>query len=314
LKFKLYIGIDWANDKHDLSTQLPDGTRTFSVIKSSPESIDTWLLDLHKRYKGKIAIALELSKGLIVYALQKYDFVTLFPVKPLMLARYRQAFYPSGAKDDPTDAELALDLLLNYPDKVKSFEQQSVLTRKFAFLVEQHRRLLEDKRRFANRVIDNLKQYYPQPLYWFSHRDSVLFRDFLTKWPSLQKLKRSRENTVRAFFHSYGGNAVTLTEKQIDSINAAIALTSDEAIIQTHQLTTLTLVQQLRAAVLSIRVFDAEINTLFCEVPDAPLFNSLPGTGPCLAPRLFVAFGEVRERFNSAEEIQKYAGIYYQQQ
>ena len=142
----------------------------------------------------------------------------------------------------------------------------------------------------------------------------MLFRDFLTKWPSLQKLKRSRENTVRAFFHSYGGNAVTLTEKQIDSINAAIALTSDEAIIQTHQLTTLTLVQQLRAAVLSIRVFDAEINTLFCEVPDAPLFNSLPGTGPCLAPRLFVAFGEVRERFNSAEEIQKYAGIYYQQQ
>jgi transposase len=72
---------------------------------------------------------------------------------------------------------------------------------------------------------------------------------------------------------------------------------------------TLTLVQQLRTAVLSIRVFDAEINTLFCKVPDAPLFNSLLGTGPCLAPRLFVAFGEVRERFNSAEEIQKYAGI-----
>jgi hypothetical protein len=29
LKFKLYIGIDWANDKHDLSTQLPDGTVFF---------------------------------------------------------------------------------------------------------------------------------------------------------------------------------------------------------------------------------------------------------------------------------------------
>ncbi|MFT4940752.1 MAG: hypothetical protein ACI88A_003810, partial [Paraglaciecola sp.] len=30
LKFKLYIGIDWANDKHDLCTQLTDGTPTFS--------------------------------------------------------------------------------------------------------------------------------------------------------------------------------------------------------------------------------------------------------------------------------------------
>lgn len=31
------------------------------------------------------------------------------------LARYRQAFSPSGAKDDPQDAELALELMLRYP-------------------------------------------------------------------------------------------------------------------------------------------------------------------------------------------------------
>jgi hypothetical protein len=42
-----------------------------------------------------------------VYALQKYDFIVLFPINPATLARYRQAFKPSGAKDDPTDAELA---------------------------------------------------------------------------------------------------------------------------------------------------------------------------------------------------------------
>lgn len=130
-----------------------------------------------------------------------------------MLARYRQAFSPSGAKDDPTDAKLALDLMLNYPEKVKPLEQR--------------RRLVEDKHRFVNRLIDNLKQYFPQPLYWFSHRDSELFCDFLTKWPSLQKLKRSRENTVRALFHSHGGNAVTLTEKRIDAITDAITLTSE---------------------------------------------------------------------------------------
>ena len=35
----------------------------------------------------------------------------------------------------------------------------------------------------------------------------------------------------------------------------------------------------------------------------------MPGAGPALAPRLLVAFGEQRERYGAAEEIQKYAGI-----
>ena len=69
---------------------------------------------LKERFGGTIAVALELTKGPIVYALQKHDFIVLFPVNPSMLAKYREAFKPSHAKDDPTDAELALDLMLRY--------------------------------------------------------------------------------------------------------------------------------------------------------------------------------------------------------
>jgi transposase len=39
------------------------------------------------------------------------------------------------------------------------------------------------------------------------------------------------------------------------------------------------------------------------------LFRNLPGAGPVLAPRLLAAFGEDRERYHSASEIQQYAGI-----
>jgi hypothetical protein len=42
-----------------------------------------------------------------------------------MLAQYRKAFSPSGAKDDPTDAELALDLMLRYPNKIKALKMES---------------------------------------------------------------------------------------------------------------------------------------------------------------------------------------------
>lgn len=38
-------------------------------------------------------------------------------------------------------------------------------------------------------------------------------------------------------------------------------------------------------------------------------FRALPGAGPSLAPRLLVAFGEDRDRFGSASEVQMYSGV-----
>ena len=43
--------------------------------------------------------------------------------------------------------------------------------------------------------------------------------------------------------------------------------------------------------------------------PAFALFQALPGAGPVFASRLLVAFGEQRERYTSAAELQKYAGI-----
>src|SRR5882724_10319762 len=44
-------------------------------------------------------------------------------------------------------------------------------------------------------------------------------------------------------------------------------------------------------------------------LPDYALFDTLPGGGPALAPRLLTAFGEQRERFLAADELQRYFGI-----
>src|SRR5438105_5985123 len=43
--------------------------------------------------------------------------------------------------------------------------------------------------------------------------------------------------------------------------------------------------------------------------PEGSLFGSLPGAGPVLVPRLIVAFGTRRERFEAAEEVQNLSGI-----
>src|SRR5262249_15635068 len=43
--------------------------------------------------------------------------------------------------------------------------------------------------------------------------------------------------------------------------------------------------------------------------PDFFIFESLPGAGAVMAPRLLAAFGSQRERYANAAEVQSYSGI-----
>ena len=181
-------------------------------------------------------MCLELAKGPLVYALQKYDFLVLFPVNPATLAKYRQAFTPSQAKDDPTDAELQLDLLLRHRDKLKRLHPQGVTMRTLQTLVEQRRRLVGDKGRITNRLIYALKQYFPQALEWFKDKDTAVFCDFLSRWQTLKQAKHARRATLEAFFREHNVRYPHIIEERLQAIKTATPLTEDIAVITPHRL------------------------------------------------------------------------------
>ena len=89
--FAAFIGIDWADAKHDICLQAANAARReSSVLAHRPDAIEAWTGTLRQRFQGRpIAVCLELAKGPLVYALQKYDFLVLFPVNPATLAKYR---------------------------------------------------------------------------------------------------------------------------------------------------------------------------------------------------------------------------------
>ena len=309
-QFAAIIGIDWADKKHDICIQVTDTEQRKTYhIQHKADKIDEWARSLHRQYGGPIAVALELSKGPLVSALQKYDFFVIFPIDPTTLANHRKTFTLSGAKDDPTDAEYALDLLLKHTEHFKALNPQSVEMRTLMTLVEQRRRLMNDRVRITNRLRNALKQYYPQALEWFDRIDTLLFCNFIKRWPSLAQARRARKTTLEKFFREHNMNRKALLERRMTAIKSALPLTTDEAVIVPYRLQVLTLVAQLEVALESIRIYDEEIAGLAPQHPDYGLFNSLPGAGPTLAPRLLVAFGEQRERFASAADVQKYGGI-----
>jgi transposase len=308
--FTAFVGIDWADRKHDVCIQSADSQkREFSVIPHKVEAINEWAQSLIQRFGSPIAVAVELSKGPIVYALQKFDGFVIYPINPSTLARYREAFTPSRAKDDPTDAEFAVDLLLRHPERFKPLQPQSLEMRALSSLVEQRRSLINDKIRLTNRLRSALKHYYPQVLDWFDHIDTPLFCEFIRQWPTLTQVKRARKNTLETFFHQRNMRFAQVLEDRLAAIKTAIPLTLDDAIIIPYRLQTQVLIEQLSVTLEGIKQFDQAIEKIACQHADYALFRSLPGAGPSLAPRLLVAFGEQRDRYPSAADLQKYAGV-----
>ena len=62
--------------------------------------------------EGRVAVAVEQRRGPLFHCLsQCLDWMDLYPINPQTLARYRQAFYTSRAKDDPIDSQLLEDCM-----------------------------------------------------------------------------------------------------------------------------------------------------------------------------------------------------------
>ncbi len=309
--FSALIGIDWADKKHDICEIDPNIKSTrYSVIKSSPEAIHDWAMSLKQRFPGKpVAVACELKKGPLIYCLEKYEHIVIFPINPTTVAKYRKAFTQSGAKNDPVDAFIQAEILERHMDKLSHIKPESPDIRALAALVEGRRKIVQDRVDLSNKITAILKRYYPQVLDWFDEKDSIIFCDFVANWPSLSQAKKARKQTLLNFFNQHNSRYPQANERRIKAIRDAFALTDDAGIIEPNQLMVEILITQLRLLVEAVARMDQEIRQRYHQQNDRNLFDSFPGAGPQLAPRLLVAFGTDRSRYNAASELQKYAGI-----
>ena len=202
--FAATIGLDWADKKHDLWIQAGDGGKPdHRVIDQTPEALHEWVAQLRARFpQGRIAIALETSRGAVISALGAYDFIVLFPINPSMLCSYRESFCVSGAKDDRTDAMLLEEYLRFHMAKLRPLEPDTQLTRQLAGLVENRRGLVDERTRLVNQWHSLLKTYYPLMEVLFENMTLPLAAHFLLRWPDLASVQKAGPAALRKFFWS----------------------------------------------------------------------------------------------------------------
>jgi transposase len=304
-----FIGLDWGSRNHAwILEPAGGGKREQGVVENTPEAIADWATSLKRRFGGQpVAVALEQKRGAVVNLLLPYGHLALFPVPGSMSAFYRKTFVPSGAKDDPSDAAWILDLLLRHRDRLRRLQPDDVNTRLLQLLVEDRRQLVDDKTRFKLRLQECLRQYFPQLVKWFDV-ETELVADLLERWPDLPHLQRCHDGTLRTFFrrHHYGE---ALIVQRIADIRAAVPATHDPAVVEAGS----TKARNLAASIATLReqitALERRRDELVAAHPDAPIFASFPGAGRATVPRLIVAFGTVRNRYQSAFQVECESGI-----
>jgi transposase len=310
-EYAAFVGFNWADKKHDIClVDSATGKKEFSVIKHSPQAIQEWATNLQKRFGGRtVAVALEQSRGSLFFALLKYGFLVLYPINPSTLARYREAFSPSRAKDAPTHADYAVELLIHHRDRLKAWMHDDDKTRTLQYLVEHRRRVVSDRTRVSNRMTALLKLYFPQVLEWFPDIRTGMVCDFLLKWPTLEEVKKARRATLEKFFRHHNSARKEALAERLKAIEESQPLTEDEAVISSSVVMMKTLARQMKQAICAIKEFDQQIAQLCASYDDYQLLASLPGSGSVYSSRLLAAFGTDRNRFESAEEVARLSGI-----
>lgn len=305
------LGIDWADQEHLCAIQsIKSKNIDCEKVKNRPEAISEWILKVRASFpNGIIAVAIEQTRGTLIHMLMAYDFFIFYLVNPKAFANYRKAFRPSEAKDDFSDAILLLDYVSKHRDQLRIWLPQAPQIRQLSRLVEYRRKLVCRQTALTNRLTGLLKEYFPQALQWAGALSSPMACLFLKKWSTLKSIQKSKPEAIATFYRKSGCRNRKLIDQRISEIRSAIAITHDPAIIKPNQLMVYSLVLQLRLIAKAIRKFEKQIQSIYWQNPDRPLYESLPGAGPALEPRLAVAFGLDRSRFSSPVEIQQFSGI-----
>jgi hypothetical protein len=164
--YDLVIGLDRSDTKADLCLIDPrTGQRRSEIIATAPEALWEWLLELRQQHpQARVGLCLEQPAVHLIPFLEAYDWITLHPINPITLQKYREAFVTSRAKDDTKDADFLADLLLTHHAKLPVWAPEDSATRGVQQLVFHRRAVVDERTALSNRLIALLKSYFPQAL------------------------------------------------------------------------------------------------------------------------------------------------------
>jgi transposase len=296
-----FIGIDWADEKHDICIMDQKGTAIQQFqITNNQRGFDILRKRL-VRLNDSVRLNIERSDGLLVNWLVRnaYD-VYLTP--PLSLHHRR----PRRSKTDQGDAYLLAHLLRVEDPECRPLYRRSHLVEHLQQLLRAYDDMVQEQRRHGNRLIYLLKQYYPASLRLFCQPYRLVALAFLEKYPTPDLAKEATLDDLRQLLNE--NNYRQADNKALEIYQILQAPAPQAEVVQGMAVHVQLLIPLLRHIYHSRTNLRKQILNLFPAHPDARWWATIPGAQQLTSARLLAWIGDDRGRFPTVNSLQATAG------
>ena len=280
-----------------------------TVVSTEPEELDVWWAALQAAYpQTRLLVAFEQPAPNLVAFFAARPPAAVYALNPSATWAYRRSLVVSHARTDRSDAHHQALYILNHRAELTPWRPPPRAVTQLGRLCEARRKFVDTRTGLTNRLQAVLKRYYPQALA-IMHEDiwRPLNLAFLRRWSSPQALQVARPSTLQRFFHQHGSRSAARWEKRAAVCAALVPLSPEEPLADVIEVSVLAAqIEALNAGVLR---YDGEIAGLFARCEDTALIDDLPGAGPAMAPRLYVAFARYGDVCESAEAFGAAVGV-----
>lgn len=213
--YRFYVGIDWADQKHQVSLRETGAERveekSFDHSGAGLRSMIEWLIKRTDGRANDAAVAIEITRGAIVEALLERGFA-VFAINPKQLDRFRDRHTVAGAKDDRRDAFVLLHSLGTDPQAFRPLRIEDPAIMGLREHARMYEDLKQDLRRLTNQLREQLHRYYSQMLALGSGADEPWVWDLLERAPLPAQGARLKERSVEKILRDHRIRRISAAE------------------------------------------------------------------------------------------------------
>ena len=295
----LSIGIDWADDKHDICLRDAQDRRILAEFIITHDARGVKQLDEMVAALGfqpaHCLVAVETPHGLLVGYLLQTGY-TVYAIPPRAVDRYRDRHRSSGARSDKIDARTLSDILCVDREYHHPIPEDSPLAQENKLVSRQRQKLVQEQTRIKNQLTACLKAYYPAALGLFSSLDCAITWAFLRAYPNAKAAAEPSLAELQTFFEQHGYTCKRKIPEIYEHLQAP-AIPVAEWQVRALQRHMLLLVDLMATITPQVNTYERELTRLLDQHADAFIFRSLLQAGDVTAAWLLGEIGDCRDKF-----------------
>ncbi len=305
-----YVGIDWADQKHDVKILDEHGTLIVGklTIKNNVAGFEQLRSQLRQCSEDLAAfkIGIETPNQLVVDFLLDSGYA-VWAMFPGSMKSFRKRYRSSGARDDDFDAFVIADVLRTDTACWRPVDFGSPAVREIRLLAQAHHDATAWQVALSNSLRSTLKEYYPEYIDFFANVACANALAFLQAYPDFDSARELSQQQLAAFFkehHLRNHNTIVNIYQLLHQKHLPVP----GVLIRVKQLKALLCAKQLLALATDLETYATRLQQLVTQHPDGQIFLSYPGASYLTAARLLALFGDNRARYAAVSELQGLAG------